>query len=154
MFAKLTDKFFGPDQGEMPNKFTRAMGKLIRAARQEANLTQEVLAKLIYKRQAAVSDMENGKVEPSASTLLLLCHALNKPLGYFFPQNMWKVEINEDELDSEEQELILHARRLSRYSNESELTKLIAQVRALADFAENQAVKEFNENLFREMSKD
>ncbi len=58
--------------GDVPNKFTIKMGELIRNAREDSGLSQRELAELIYRRQAALSDMENGKMEPNASTLTLL----------------------------------------------------------------------------------
>lgn len=144
MLNKLIDRFLSME-GETPNSFTRAMGELIREARKEAHMSQAALAKKIYKRQAAISDMENGKVEPNASTLLLLSYALGKPIGYFYPRNEGIVELYESDLQTEEQELIFQARRLE----ETELPKLIAQIKALADLADAQYEKE----LFEEMAK-
>ena len=78
MLEKLT-------AGDMPNHFTLAMGELIRQAREEARFSQRELADKIYRLQAAFSDMENGKIEPNASTLTFLSYHLNKPISYFFP---------------------------------------------------------------------
>ncbi len=83
MFSNLVDQFFAG--GTRPNRFTTGMGKLIKAAREEAGVSQRDLAERIYRRQAALSDMENGKMEPDASTLLLLSEYLKKPISYFFP---------------------------------------------------------------------
>jgi transcriptional regulator with XRE-family HTH domain len=74
------------DKEPNPNKFTIAMGELIRKAREDANLSQDELARLIYRRRASISDMETGKVEISAGTILLLAAALDKPVAYFFPK--------------------------------------------------------------------
>lgn len=60
------------------------MGELIRKAREEAGFSQRELAERIYRCQAALSDMENGKMEPNASTLTLLSHYLNMSITYFF----------------------------------------------------------------------
>lgn len=145
MFQKLIDKAFGSayETGDIPNKFTVAVGQLIREARKDAKMSQAELARLIYKRQATVSDMENGKVEPIASTLLLLSYALNKPVGYFFPRNQGIVELYAGDLTAEEQELIFQSRRIVNYSDEAELKKVIAQVKALADLAEAKALEDF-----------
>ncbi len=145
MLQKLIDKAFGTqyEAGELPNKFTKAVGQLIRNARNEANMSQAELAKLIYRRQAAVSDMENGKMEPTASTLLLMSYALNKPVGYFFPREQGMVEVYEEDLTAIEQELIFHSRRIVNFADEAELMKVIAQVKVLADFVENKAIGEF-----------
>ena len=136
MLNKFIDRFLSMD-GEIPNKFTRAMGELVREARKEAHMSQAVLAKKIYKRQAAISDIENGKVEPNASTLLLMSYALGKPIGYFYPRHEGIVELYESDLQTEEQELIFQTRRLE----EEELPKLIAQIKALGDFADAQYEK-------------
>ena len=111
-----------------PNKFTIGMGKLIRAAREEAGFSQRELAEKISRRQAALSDMENGKMEPDASTLLLLTIFLHKPIAYFYPINM-KPEAELNELSEREKELLLQVKRLS----EDDLRRLIAQAKALAD---------------------
>ena len=143
MLNKLKDRFSLSDLGEsvLPNKFTKAMGMLIRDARKEAHLSQAELAQKIYKRQAAISDMENGKMEPNASTLLIMSYALNKPIGYFYPRNQGIVELYENDLRPEEQELIFHVRRLDK----EELPKLIAQTKALADYNEEQIIKLISE---------
>lgn len=54
-------------KSEIPNKFTIAMGELVRKARQEAKFTQGELAKKTYMGQASVSDIENGKREATSS---------------------------------------------------------------------------------------
>jgi transcriptional regulator with XRE-family HTH domain len=61
------------------------MGELIFKAREEAGFSQRVLAGRIYRRQVALSDMENGKMETNASTLVYLAFNLNKPITYFPP---------------------------------------------------------------------
>jgi len=111
-----------------PNKFTIGMGKLIRAAREEAGYSQRELAELIYRRQAALSDMENGKMEPDASTLLLLSNILKKPMSYWFP-SPWKPESFE-EMTEDEHELLMQTRKLEA----TEIKKIVAQIKALADY--------------------
>lgn len=114
-----------------PNRFTIGMGKLIRAAREEAGFSQRELAEKIYRRQAALSDMENGKMEPDASTLFILSFILNKPLSYFFPEP-WKRGIKVDDLTELQTELLQQAKKLSDY----DLKRLIAQAKALANLSE------------------
>ncbi len=67
----------------LPNPFSRALGQRIRAARLARGMSQEELAALIQRRRPAISEMENGKMEPDVSTLLHLARALEKPLDYF-----------------------------------------------------------------------
>ncbi|OGN81242.1 MAG: hypothetical protein A2X24_12955 [Chloroflexi bacterium GWB2_54_36] len=101
------------------------MGKLIRAAREETGYSQRELAELIYRRQAALSDIENGKMEPDSSTLLLLSHYLEKPIGYFFPPP-WKPSIDTSLSDLEDEALLL-----IKKLDEDDLRRLLAQIRAL-----------------------
>ncbi len=68
-----------------PNRFTVAMGKLIRQAREERGMSQTELAEQIYRSRPAISEMETGKMEPDATTLAYLAGALEKPIMYFFP---------------------------------------------------------------------
>ncbi len=60
---------------KLPNKFTRAMGRLIKDAREERDMSQTDLAEQVYRRQAAISEMENGKMEVDAFTLMMLAAA-------------------------------------------------------------------------------
>lgn len=113
-----------------PNKYTIAMGELIRKAREEAGLSQEQLAEKIYRRRLAVSEMENGKVEISAWTLPLLAYALNKPIGYFFPPYVLR-EIKQGDLLPLEEELLIHFRKIW----DEHLQKVaVDQVKVLGDF--------------------
>lgn len=123
----LLNEIFG-NKSDIPNKFTIAMGKLIREARLEAKLTQGELAEKAYMRQATVSDIENGKREATSSEIVYLSFALEKPNGYFYPV-FSKHNDEAGRLSELEQELLLHARKLT----DNDLRKVIAQVRALAD---------------------
>lgn len=104
------------------------MGKLVRGAGEEADYSQRKLAELIYRRQAALSDMENGKMEPDASTLLLLAFNLKKSLSYFFPAP-WLNNIEAGLLTEIEQELLIQARRITP----DDLQKIIIQIKAVAE---------------------
>jgi transcriptional regulator with XRE-family HTH domain len=113
---------------ETPNKFTLAMGKLVREARLESKLTQGELAEKAYRRQATISDIENGKREATASEVVYLSFALGKPIGYFFPI-FSKFNDDASKLTEQEQELLLHTRKLTN----DDLRKIIAQVKALTE---------------------
>jgi transcriptional regulator with XRE-family HTH domain len=121
----------GLNTSSVPNSFTRGMGSLIRQAREEKGLSQRELASKIYRRQAALSEMENGLMQPDAETLLLLSYHLKKPIDYFYP-SPYKPDPQPGELTEKENELIIHARRL----NSDDFRKLIVQVIALADISE------------------
>jgi transcriptional regulator with XRE-family HTH domain len=113
-----------------PNKFTIFLGEQIKKAREEAKMSQKDLAELIYKRQATVSDIENGKGEVDTSTLALLAHVLNKPFGYFYPWYLYK-EIKQEDLTPLENELLIHFRNIW----DDTLRKLVIdQVRTVGEF--------------------
>jgi transcriptional regulator with XRE-family HTH domain len=118
------------DKEPTPNKFTKAMGELIRKARDEAGLSQAELAQKIYRRRATVSDMENGKVEVSSTVLPLLAAALDKPLTYFYPPQLFR-ELKPEKFTPLEHELLLQFRNIW---NEYLQRIAIDQVRVLAEF--------------------
>lgn len=87
------------------------MGELIKKARDEAGISQEELAEKIYRKRLAVSQMENGKVEISALTVSYLARALDKPISYFYPENL-KRHIDQENLTNLEEELIINFRKI------------------------------------------
>ncbi len=99
------------DKEPTPNKFTIGMGELIRSAREEVGISQAELARLIYRRQATLSDIENGKTEVSSGTLALLAAALKKPITYFYPQFVYQ-ELKPEKFSPQEQELLTHFRNI------------------------------------------
>ncbi len=117
---------------ELPNKFSVAMGELIRKARIEAKMSQAELAERAYFRQAAISQIETGKRDVTASEVVYLSYALNKPITYFYPTHLLEIKIEDNELSILEQELLMQAKRL----DPDDLKRLIAQARALADLSE------------------
>lgn len=127
MRSKLED-FVYDEKRNLPNRFTEAMGELIRKAREEANLSQEELARLAYLKQSSISKVESGIRAVSTEDLLYISHALNKPVTYFFPKKFVE-EMAPKESKILEEELIIQVRRLDL----DDLRKLIAQARALAE---------------------
>mgnify|MGYP001048371259 CR=1 FL=1 len=120
--------FLPPDN--IPNRFTFAVGELIQKARIEAGLTQQELSRRAYIPQSTLSKMENGKIEPSASELVYLSNALDKPLLHFFPNQIIRnLELDVDTNNNLIEELIL----LSGKLEENELRKIIAQIRAIIE---------------------
>jgi len=112
-----------------PNKFTIYLGNQIQKARLEAGLSQEELSNYIYKRRATVSDIENGKGEVDASTLALLAHILNKPLGYFYPPYLYQ-ELKQEDLSPLENELLIYFRQIVDNSLQEAVIK---QVKVIGD---------------------
>ena len=62
---------------------TRKLGKKIKLARVEADLTQTLLALKINAKQKSISRYETGASLPSLETLVKIAKALKKPIGYF-----------------------------------------------------------------------
>jgi len=118
-----------PAHSFLPTEFTRALGQRIRDARNDRSLSQIRLAKRINRRQAAVSDRENGRMQPDVTTLLLLAEVLEKPVTYFFPPP-WGPRVSRGDLTYDEQALLLEFRRLQSEEHR-EIT--ISQLAALAD---------------------
>jgi transcriptional regulator with XRE-family HTH domain len=67
----------------------------IRAARSERGLTQKDLADHLEKTQATISDLERGKVQISASELYEIATYLNKPIEYFYGEEIGDKEIQD-----------------------------------------------------------
>ena len=62
---------------------TRKLGKKIKLARVEADLTQTQLALKINAKQKSISRYETGASLPSLETLVKIAKVLKKPIGYF-----------------------------------------------------------------------
>lgn len=75
----------------------------IKQARIERGLTQQNLAICLNRTASAISDLERGKVQVSATDLSKLSKYLNKPIEYFF---------GEEYLGEDVQDLISIMRRM------------------------------------------
>jgi transcriptional regulator with XRE-family HTH domain len=137
-------------RGPVPNKLTLAMGELIRQAREEIGMSQADLAKRIYRNQAALSQIENGKMRIDAETLLHLAVALDKPIREFFPDRL--MPRFEGELTVLEAELLKYAHQLELY----DLQKLVVQAKALVELAEaqKQQIRETVRQQFEEFEQE
>jgi transcriptional regulator with XRE-family HTH domain len=131
MVLDLLSHWFS-DSGDVPNRFTVAMGKLIREARLEARMSQKELARLIYRRQGTLSDIENGKIRVDTETIVYLALNLNKPVSYFFPERLVP-RVACEGLSVQEQELLLLVRQL----DDDDLARLIAIARSFFDLQNN-----------------
>jgi len=69
--------------------------KRIKEARRERGLTQKDLAKQLGKNAASISDLERGKVQVNASVLYSIAQILDKPLGYFFGEEIGEKEMQD-----------------------------------------------------------
>ncbi len=61
----------------------KKLGKRIRVARVEADLTQTDLANKIHAKQKSISRYETGASVPTLETLTKIASALKKPSAYF-----------------------------------------------------------------------
>ena len=124
----MSDPSLSP-KDSLPTAFTLAVGDRIRAAREERGFSQKRLAQRIERRQATISDMERGHMQPDVTTLVVLAEVLEKPLSYFFPPP-WGQRVARGDLSYDEQALLLEFRRL----RSDEYRKIaINQLAALAD---------------------
>jgi transcriptional regulator with XRE-family HTH domain len=84
----------------------------IRAARLQKKLTQQDLAEKFNKTSAAISDLERGKTQISASDLVLFSELLAKPIEYFY---------GEDFTDADIEDIIALMRRLPPETRKQQL---------------------------------
>lgn len=124
----IVNEVFG-SRTKKPNKFTVGMGKLIRVAREELGWSQSELAVNADMRRATLSNIENGKSEPSTTQLFYLSINLKKPVMHFFPK-FARIHLEKEDLTPLELELISFFRVL-----ENDKIKKIAvnQLKALED---------------------
>ena len=64
----------------------RKLGKKIKLARIELDLTQTQLAEKINGKQKSISGYETGATLPSIRTLIKIARVLKKPAGHFLDE--------------------------------------------------------------------
>ena len=64
----------------------KKLGKKIKLARVEHDLTQVQLAKKIKAKQKSISRYETGASMPTIETLVRIAKALKRPAGYFLDE--------------------------------------------------------------------
>jgi len=128
------------------NDINFEIAQRIRAARLLRKLTQQNLAEKFNKTSAAISDIERGKTQITASDLVLFSDLLVKPIEYFF---------GEDFSDSDVEDVIALMRKLPPETRKQQLPLMtmflrMAQIKVeMQDTADEEkqmeAVKEFYE---------
>lgn len=118
----------------------------IRAARLQRNLTQQEIAERFNKTSAAISDIERGKTQITASDLLIFSELLVKPIEYFFGESIGDQDI---------EDIVALMRRLPPESRKQQLPMMTMYLRMVEITYEMQttqdkekqlnAVKEFYE---------
>ena len=94
------------------NDINLEIAQRIRAARLQRNLTQQDLAEKFNKTSAAISDIERGKTQITASDLVLFSELLLKPIEYFY---------GEDFSDSDIEDVIALMRKLPPETRKQQL---------------------------------
>ena len=118
------------------------MGQEVQQARTEASLTQGQPAHKVYRRQAAISDIENGKMVLDAETLVYLAAALDKPFRYLFPDEL--LSRTEGNLSNQEREYLTSFRQLTNTDRQrvTKYVSLLAQVRVCEEEGDRQKLRE------------
>lgn len=109
---------------EIPNVFTIEMGQIIKKAREDKGWSQSQLAEELARRQATISDLENGKTEIGIFTLLQLSRVFQKPISFFIPPMRILASVNDVE-SKEEQEALLLFRELTYIGNSDLAIKIL-----------------------------
>jgi len=113
---------------DTPNTFTTYLGEKVKEARIEAGISQDELAKAVYKRRPSISDIENGKMIPDFTLVCYLCIYFQKPFAYFIHPK-YHPPLGLSPKDGNEQEVLSLLRRLP----EQEQAIILKQLRALAN---------------------
>ncbi len=126
----IVDQLMEPLQkGSRPNFLTQEMGESISIAHEDMGLSQRELAKMVFRRQAALPEIENGLIGPDAEILLFLSLRLRKPIAFFFKK--YKKKLESGDLSDFEEELIIQTRKLS----DEEIKINLVQTKALVDLS-------------------
>jgi transcriptional regulator with XRE-family HTH domain len=125
-----------------PNEFTCEMGDLIRKAREERGLSQVDFATKTNRRPATISNIENGKSDISVLTLVLFAIKLEKPLSYFFPEDLLKDQVVD--IKTEFEHAILEKVRGIEVFGDKELT--LSMVNLLYKYFSDEYDNAFNDH--------
>lgn len=77
------------------NDINKKIVEKIKSARTERKLNQKQLADKLGKTQATLSQLENGNVQVLASELYKISEILDKPIEYFYGEDIGNDEIQE-----------------------------------------------------------
>lgn len=73
----------------------KIIAQKIKESRKEKQITQKELAEHLGKNAVSISDIERNRVEVSASELHKIAKYLDKPIEYFYDENIKSNEIQE-----------------------------------------------------------
>jgi DNA-binding XRE family transcriptional regulator len=85
--AEMKDKYIGKEGSEQRNQYEYelrmdVLGRMIKKARQERNLTQEQLGELIGVQKAQISKLESSANSASIDTILKVFKALKADIHF------------------------------------------------------------------------
>ncbi|MEB2777955.1 helix-turn-helix transcriptional regulator [Algoriphagus sp. D3-2-R+10] len=85
--AEMKDKYIGKDGTKERDEYEYelrmdVLGKMIKAARQERNLTQEELGKLVGVQKAQISKLESSANSATIDTILKVFKALKAEINF------------------------------------------------------------------------
>lgn len=86
-FAEMKDKYIGKVGTQERDEYEyelrmEVLGKMIKTARQERNLTQEELGKLVGVQKAQISKLENSANSATIDTILKVFKALKAEISF------------------------------------------------------------------------
>lgn len=127
-------------QPKHEDKWNRFISERIKLAREEIGMSQDELAKAIYKNRVTISDYERGRTEVSASDLQHIAHALKKPVTFFYPDFVKIRGAKMDELDEREKELIQAFRGIGNEAAEILAIKHVRRIASTMEDIESEAM--------------
>ena len=130
-------------QSEIDDGGNRYIRERIRLARNEANESQDDLAKTMGKSRVTISDMERGRVIIGASDLCFIASHYEKPISYFFPQ---RVIVNKSELSPLDEELLFLFFQLPDTQKHIAVEYIRQQVEITNKAFEKQMLEEISKN--------
>jgi len=85
--AEMKDKYIGKEGSEERDEYEYelrmdVLGKMIKAARQERNLTQEELGRLVGVQKAQISKLESSANSATIDTILKVFKALKAEINF------------------------------------------------------------------------
>lgn len=95
----------------------RVLGKRIRDARKERDITQKELGELLKYSPMAISHFENGIRELKLSDVQKLADFFGKPLAYFFPADQAPAISLYRAQPSDDPEVLKSLERFEKYLN-------------------------------------
>lgn len=128
-------------QSRIDNAANQYIRVKIKQARNEAQESQQDLAKALQKSRVSVSDIERGRVEISAADLGWIAAHYDKPISYFYPP---RVSVDKNELSSLDEELLFLFFQLPETQKHIAIEYLRQQVDIINRAIEKQNLKDFN----------